>query len=893
MFTAVFLVAFMPNVRQGNPVLEKILAKLSFWEKNFPQEKVYLHLDKPYYAAGDDIWFKAYLVNGPDNTPSQVSNVLYVELLNPQDSVYRRLVVDVQNGLGHGDFALEDTIPEGQYRLRAYTSWMQNFDENYFFHQDIQIWNPRVQDVAVASEFEFKKQPKGDSVLAQLSLKTLQEAPLPQTLLTYVIKTGRKTTSRRKTTTDQNGQVVIPFLASFSEMSPKTQILVTVPQKGKVAAQLTIPVPINQDKLDLAFLPEGGQMVADMWSVLGVKAVDFYGLGKNVQGEIYDQTGAKVTDFTTTRLGIGRLGFVPKKGRQYQARVKNATGAEVSYPLPAVQDRGVVMAVDNSKEEAMKVKLYLVGFRDGSTRPKAVTIIGQNAGRVYFTGHVANAKDLVLVDVPKSNFPTGVAQLTAFSNTGEPLAERLVFINRQQHLQLSLTPDKASYKPRQKVTMQVQTRDAQGNPVAGNFSVAVTDAQKVEQEQHSASILTHLLLTSDLRGNIEQPGYYFSAPTPEVTLALDNLMLTQGWRRFVWRDLWQDKFPVLSAPVERGMAITGTALRFNKKPEPFAQLSVFGVGPENFFRIDSADAQGRFAVPVAKLSDSTQVIVQARTKKGGSGLLVDLDKGLPLAPVTLQAPVLLPDALRTQQVQKFLKTNQEQFRLDQLTGKSILLNSVLIKGQKEKDQRRSGIHTYSDATVDPTVLNQDLNFFSAVSGRQRIRLTYDEWGSAQLQLSFGGNLLTPTLLINGMQVDPFTLQQIPVPAIEKIEILHPESAALVYGPKGTNGIVAVTLKPGGKGFASDTKFKGVAVYKGPRMHVAREFYSPNYEQPQKEEIADLRTTIFWSPSVQTDVEGKAEFSFYTADARTNYHVLLQGMTATGQLGLGTARQQVQ
>src|SRR5690606_15193089 len=115
----------------------------------------------------------------------------------------------------------------------------------------------------------------------------------------------------------------------------------------------------------LAFMPEGGQMVADMWSVLGVKAVDFYGLGKNVQGAIYDQTGAKVTDFTTTRFGMGRLGFVPKKGMQYQARVKNAAGAEVSYPLPPVQDRGVVMAVDNSKEEAVKVKLYLVGFQDG------------------------------------------------------------------------------------------------------------------------------------------------------------------------------------------------------------------------------------------------------------------------------------------------------------------------------------------------------------------------------------------------------------------------------------------------------------------------------------------------------------------------------------------------
>lgn len=209
--------AFTANRWQGHPVLEKILTKLTAYSQSYPQEKVYLHLDKPYYADGDDIWFKAYLVHAATNAPSPFSQVLYVELINAQDSLYQRLVLNLQNGVGHGDFALPDTLADGLYRLRAYTSWMQNFDQDYFFHQSLPIYNPRVADLAPALTFSVDRQPKGDSVQVDLVLKNTKGEPLPQTDFTYHTLLNKRSSSRRKGQTTAQGQSQIRFLCPMAK----------------------------------------------------------------------------------------------------------------------------------------------------------------------------------------------------------------------------------------------------------------------------------------------------------------------------------------------------------------------------------------------------------------------------------------------------------------------------------------------------------------------------------------------------------------------------------------------------------------------------------------------------------------------------------------------------
>ncbi|ALI99063.1 TonB-dependent receptor plug domain-containing protein [Rufibacter tibetensis] len=885
-FIAIF--AFSPKPRQLEVGLEEIIAKFQNFGKAYPQEKVYLHLDKPYYAAGEDIWFKAYLMNASSHEPSLWSKVLYVDLVSPEDSIYKRVVVDMTNGIGHGDFALEDTIPEGQYRLRAYTSWMQNFDQAYFFHQNLQVFNPRVADLVPSVSFAFKPYGTGDSVYADVSLKNLKEEPLTQRAVTFHTQSGRKVSGRRKSETNSQGNARYRFYLPNGEARQDAQLWLSL-KEGEAQIQRHFNIPTSTEKTDLQFFPEGGELVSNMWSTVGFKAVDVNGLGKEVQGSVYDDTGKKVADFRSHKFGMGRFGFMPQPGRSYAAVLNNTKGEEVKYPLPAARAKGVVLSIDNSKLENIQLKAYLVGYTSAEDRPQSISVIGQSRGTVYFSARAATAKDLLLITIPKEKLPTGVMQFTLFSNTGEPLAERLVFNNRHDHLQLTLAPDKPAYSPREKVTMQLQAKTVAGTPVSGHFSVSVTDAQKVSPELNAGTILSTTLLSSDLRGYIEQPDYYFSSREPEVALALDNLLLTQGWRRFAWKDLLQEKKMPLPFPVEQSLAVTGTVLKLSGKPEPGAIVTFVSFRSPNMILFDTTNAQGRFEFGVMDLNDSSKVVVQARSAKGKNTLEVKLDKGLPITPVEPQVPYNLPPTLLSQSTWAYLRSNREQLRLDQLAGKSILLSAVEIRAKKikEEDQLRQGqIYSQPDQTIKASNLPLSMDIISALQGRVAGLLVT----GTSVSMRGGG---TPLFLLDGMPMDAEFIRGISMADVDFIDILKPGASSAIYGSQGGNGVISILLKRGSSSSVNNmARYQGVAAYKGAHYQKAREFYMPRYDKPAEAELPDLRTTLYWSPTVITNVNGRASFSFYSADPKTTYRAVVEGLTAGGQLGRAVAEMQI-
>ncbi|MBA9075871.1 MG2 domain-containing protein [Rufibacter quisquiliarum] len=877
--------AFAPKQWQDASMLEKILAKLAAFGKNYPQEKVYLHLDKPYYAAGEDIWFSAYLVDAAYHVPSPLSKVLYVELINPQDSVYRRAVVDIQNGFGQGDFALEDTIPAGLYRVRAFTSWMQNKGESYFFHQNVQIWNPRVDGILPAAEFTFKRKGNGDSVLVNLGLSNYKKEALGLLPFTSAIQMGKKTAGKQKGTTNLGGAAQLRFYLPDNENRQQAQLLLNVQQEGR-QIQKVLKIPTATEKIDLQFFPESGELVNGIWSRIGFKAVGANGLGKDVQGEILDETGAKVADFKSQKFGMGRFGMMPQAGKRYEARLQDSKGTVTVYPLPLAKEKGVVMMVDNTKPDKIVARVVLNGFSP-TDRPKLINVVGHSRGRACYSGYSGTGKDMLLLDIPRKTLPAGVIELALFSETGEPLAERLFFMHESQGLQLALTSPKEAYKPREKITMQLQAKDVTGKPVQGRFSVAVTDAKKVEADPQAGNLFTHLLLTSDLQGFVEQPGYYFRSQDTETQIALDNLLLTQGWRRFVWKDVLQEKDVMLAYPLERGLAISGTVQRLSGKPEPGAVVTLLGLKESPLFVMATADAQGKFIFGVKDLTDSAKYVVQARGPKGRSSLNVLLDKGVPLVPVVGRPPYGLPLSLLSDQMWAYLRGNQEQLRLDQLAGKSILLNTVEVHGRKEENDEvdlRRGIHSTADRTIKGADLPPGLDIISSLQGRVAgLQVINGE-------ISMRGSQ-SPLYLLDGMPVDAEQIRMLNSEEVETIDVLKPGPMAAIYGLQGGDGVIAVTLKQG-QSVVGSSRNEGLAAYNGFRYQKVREFYAPRYDQPQEVDMPDIRSTLYWNPSVTTNAQGQAEIAFYAADPKTTYRAVAEGLTAQGQLGHAVAEVQV-
>ncbi|MFB9863077.1 TonB-dependent receptor plug domain-containing protein [Rufibacter immobilis] len=903
------LVSFAPKAWQGG-MLEKITSKLTFFENNYPQEKVFLHLDKPYYAAGDDVWFSAYLVNSSDHAPSPLSKVLYVELVNPEDLIAQRVVLNMQEGKGFGDFTLPDSIQAGLYRVRAYTSWMQNFHEDYFFHQNIQIWNPRESDLTPAANFSFKRQGSGDSVIVDLQLLTPKKTLAPPTAITYTVLQGAKRAASRKLNTSPTGKTKLRFYLPDAGDNQVAQLQLSIPQ-GQKTVKKKLVVPRSGSALDLQFFPEGGNLVSGFWNNIGFKTTNAQGLGEDVKGVVVDQSGAKVADLTSLKFGMGRIGFMPEKGKRYEAKIKGADGSETTYSLPPAQDKGIIMTVDNSKPDKVRVKCYTIGFADGAGKPTALHVVAQSRGTAFFGASSTTGRDVFQADIPKEKFPTGISQITLFDQAGEPLAERLVFVNQNKNLQITITPDKPTYKPREKVTLQVEVKDAAGSPVVGNFSMSVTDGQTVVPDANSATLISYLQLSSDLRGYIEQPDYYFSATQEEAQTALDNLMLTQGWRRFVWKDILQDKFQAMPAPLEQGLSVSGVVTQYNeKKPVKDAVVTMFDVANMKNILFGNTDAQGRFSIALPTLKDSSRVVLQARNPKGKSNLIVSLEDPAP-ALVKPQVPYGTVAASLSDQQWAYLRNNQEQMKVDQSMGKGVLLGEVVVKGRKDPYANKSiadrtTLHSPGDVSysVRGDRFPPGLDIISALPGRTPgVQMKEGKLvlrGGVTQSFDFGGEggaseggSTEPMYLIDGVRADMGLAQTLDPTQVERIDVLMPGAPSAIYGGEGVNGVISIIMKvPGSFVAKTNARWQGVAIYRGPKFQTVREFYMPKYDKPSKEFTPDWRSTLYWNPVIKTNAEGKAQVAFYCADAKTTYRAVVQGLTSKGLLGKGVTAMQV-
>ncbi|TAH21182.1 MAG: hypothetical protein EAZ08_04060 [Cytophagales bacterium] len=774
----------------------KIITQLADFYQKYPTEKVYLHLDKPYYAAGEKVWFKAYLQNEKSDT-IDMSKILYVELISPYQYVSQHLQLYVNSLATFGDITLPDTLSEGVYRLRAYTNYMRNFGEDYFFEKQIQIFNPRNK--------------------ANIQKNTIQKS----------------------------------------------------------------------NEIDLQFFPEGGDLVYSLRSTIGFKAINAQGLGVEISGEVYDSEGIKSATFKSNQLGMGSFKLAPSLNRAYKAKIKLADGKELTYDLPKAQQNGFVINLENLPDN--RLRLRVLANRNGlEGKEKDLFIIAQKDGQVLYSVQDTTDKPAFLADISKQIFPTGITHFTLFDGNGVPRAERMIFVNQQDFLTVSIGKAKESYKPREKINLSVFVADNLGGNVATDFSVAVTDIDIVLPLEREDNILTNLLLTSELRGNIEQPAFYFQN-TAEAAKALDDLMLTQGWRRFQWKNLINNNLTPFAYQMENSMSISGIAKGALGVPFRNADVKIFTVNNMPF--IGKTDEKGRFEISGLNFLDSVDVMVQIENEKKDKASKVEIAERT-FAEVNkiqhnfLSNPDLVPYITQSQraiQAERAFRAEKDVRLLKEVT-----VNSTKIIGE-DSVHRHLKIYRVADATVSGARLTKlatgRSNVLSALQGVAGVRVLVNPSGEPTITIGGGLGSLgasTPLVLFDGMPVTIDFFGGISAEEIDHIDVLKYVSAA-IYGTRGANGVIAVYSKKNPK---RTSKKADVIYQKMMGYYLGKEFYSPNYETMSKEEKIrpDLRSTIYWNPQVFTDGEGTANLSFFAADTPAKYRVVIEGKSWGGKLG---------
>lgn len=808
---------------EGESLTEKIVAKLEKYRLSTPQEKVYLHFDKPYYMAGETMWFKGYLFDGATHKVDSVSRVMYVDLIDEtQGKIIASRVLQC-DGSTHGDILLPDSLDEGVYQIRAYTNYMRNYSDEFFFHQDFKVYQGSVKNRL----------------------------------------------------TDSNAQKMT-------------------------------------EAADVQFFPEGGNTVVGSDSRIGFKALNILGKGVDIQGFVLDNTKDTVVAFQSEHLGMGVFNYTPEAQKTYTAFIKENDGKYRPFSLPYAHEQGFSMAVDNLSNKE-KVKVFI---SNNSPKPadksSEIIVVAHQRGQLCFMAKGNETQKSFAVSIPKNKIPDdGIVQITLMNAKGEPLCERLVFNNQNRQISLRIKPDKENYKIREKVTVNLEATDAEGKPVEGDFSVAVTDASQVIADPHQENLLTYLLLSSDvsnlsgtdyysaLRGNIEQPAYYFDKENINANRHLDILMMTQGWRRFIWRDLMADKVPKLNYFLETGLEVSGTALRPNGKIADKVTLTLMIKNGKNTpqFQMGTTDSLGRYNFYGLDFSDSTQIFVQGMKQNGGKNLDVTINTQKPSPKVRIVKTPYNPMEFNTQDLAEFLKKANDAIELEKKLklNKDQMLQEVVVKAKKyeEPDPRKIYGRASNTIKVDNILCAGATNVFQMIQGRVAgVQVSSNGSGGYSVLIRGVSSIVgsnEPLYLLDGMPVDADAFASINPCDVENIDVLKGAEAA-IFGSRGSTGVIAILTKRGGNNYDySKDAVSGVTIQKRMGYNIAREFYAPKYDVNIPDHVRpDFRSTLHWQPSVRTDAGGKASITYWNTDAKATMRIIAEGVSTQGFVGVGKA-----
>ena len=826
------------NELNNDPFVKELQKNLRETRLASTGEKVYLHLDRPYYAAGETIWLKSYLINAATHEPAETSGLIYVDLVNSDGEVFATRRINSRNGQGAGQLELTSDLPEGSYLLRAYTNWMRNFGNEYFYTKRLMIYNS-------GNRAETSKGPSG---------------------------------------------------------SPK---------------------------IDLQFFPEGGELIGNLPGLMAFKALKENGQSVEVKGTIFDDEGKKAGTFATSHKGMGSMIFAAKTGKSYYAVIDGMSG-DVKYKLPEVRDEGFMMMVNNLKPNSVDILLKT----SPSFGSAEFFLICQSRGIIYHRYKGACRNRVARIEIPKSKFPDGIVQITLFDLMKKPIAERLVFINSYQQPFMSMRANTDRIQRRERMTFDFQLKDSDGKAIKNAaLSAAVIDGDQGRFSLQGENIDSYLLLNSDLRGNIENPGEYFINESRETLKKLDLVMLTHGWRRFTWADNDQAQKPEFTWRMEKGMNISGQAFYGDSKRRAANEyLDFIPVNANNRGLWNSStDIKGRWFLKDILLTDTTRVIVRGTSGnsfKQNISIEVD-DYNTPESAGFLRYESEFDEKILANYLKMDEKRRAVELSYQQSTAVTTL-EEVTVEGAK------IGNSMYGEPDEVLVLGDQErayADLLQLIQGRFSGVYVTGNGPDAQIRIRGLGSWTansTPLILLDGMIISDGSLDSSPPPTaiqntpdagppgssggpgqqaaaapepafpnqepstvimtlqtinpinVERIELLKNAGSAGAFGMRGSNGVIAIYTRRGDQ-LRTQTQVDNINTFLLPGIHHVREFYIPDYEiKIEEHKRPDLRPTLYWNPDLRLSRRGRGRIEFYNNDEAKTIQILIEGITEDGK-----------
>ena len=839
---------------------DTIIANFSLMER-IPKEKLYLHLDKPFYGAGEKIWFKGYLVNATTHQDNSQSNFIITELINRSDSIVERKKIR-RDSLGfHNAFTLPATLPAGDYYLRGYSNWMLNEDPDFFFSRNIKIGNSI--DNTIVSSIEYQQE-DDTHYTAKIKFTSNVQAVFENTTIKYLYLENGKIKNKGKKKTDENGWISISLPDLKSPVARRIEVEFDDPQ---YIYKRTFHLPVFTNDFDVKFFPEGGALINIPHQNVAFKAQGADGFSKEIEGFLFNSKGDTLTNFRSEHNGMGIFTMNPVNNETYYVTVRTNDSITKRFDLPAIEPKGISIAMSHYKQEIR----YEIQKTETTEWPQKLFLLAHTRGKLAILQPINPKRTFGKMN--DSLFTEGITHFMLIDQQGNALSERLVFVPDHKPNQWQITTDQPTYGKREKVSLQIAAKDSEGNPVEGTFSVSITDRKSIQPDSLADNILSNLLLTSDLKGYVEDPAYYFLNQDARTLRSIDYLMMTHGWRRHKMENVLRTPSLNFTNYIEKGQTISGRIMGFfgaNVKKGPICVLA-----PKyNIIATTETDEKGQFIVNTS-FRDSTTFLVQARTKKGFAGVDILMDP--PQYPVATHKAPYFNGA--TTFMEDYLMNTRDQYYME--GGMRVYnLKEVTVTAKRERPSSKSiytgGINTYT--VEEDRLQGYGQTAFDAASRLPSVTITN---GS---EIHIRNNSEPAIIVIDDIVYEDASdiLKDIQVSDMSSISLLR-GADAVILGPRASGGAVVITLKDPRNLPARPAQ--GIITYTPLGYSESVEFYHPTYDTPEKKNAqrSDFRSTVYWNPELRLDAEGKATIEYYTPDSTAPEDIIIEGVDKNGKV----------
>jgi len=729
--------------------VDSAATRLMRFAGNSPAEIIYLQTSKGIYETGEDLWFKAYLLNAQLLFLSTESQTLYIQMCSEKDKkIVWQEKYYIENGIATGQVYIPEDLPEGNYFLEAYT--------------------------------------------------------------------------RHSFYADSIGMTAIR----------KVRIQKNIIQGRELAVD-------PDDSIRLVTFPEGGYLVRGISSKLAFKVTNGHGFPVDVKGVLYEDD-TPLLKFESIHAGMGSIVFTPLLGKTYQIRLHDGR----SFPVSDILLQGVTMQLTEQNKDFLEFTV----LQSDDLPIQSINLIGQMRGIVCCTAQ-GKLKKSLKIKIPLAEFQSqGIASFTLYDTNMRPVAERLVYVHPEKKLYITAEPDQKNYMIRNKVTVKIKVTDENGQPVNTQLGISVFDHAYINPAD-PVNILTHCYLSSQLKGSIYNPAYYFDEENPNRLIDLDLLMLTQGWSRYVWdeNNLRQHGSFVVTDE------INGIQTIKNKSFKNIGQMIMVS-GPNGNSELLLVDSDGHFSVDTKMM----------KTLQGG---YIYFKPMLPKeygAEIRFDNPFLSINNIRCMKEISYPTfdlshiTREDTIRLPYVSlNNEILLREVTITGKTEqpfRDKLMGQLDSLAQMDLGPWVCECDpkhpyLNDY--IEG-------YTHHPNENPYMKYTGKRLKPV--------------------IGKVYTI------IKWVGRESNFVDERQITYNGPVYTDEELLRMNNLWRTKGYYGTREFYQPD-ESDMNLSIPDVRNTLLWAPTVITDANGEATVTFYCSDINTTFTGNIEGVSKEGLLGI--------